>query len=446
MTSLSQSANTSIILKLLDAAEQKLADFDIIKTHLKSVLNAQESEQQRQHQAYCSLFAMLMTHLSQQTKISRPHQQHLELLKLRLNHQPGLPEINEIGKLLTHISTLNQEVEATSTTAKSENQTETVEAIQLKQTAPHIDPVPAPLISTREQPPTSSEFQVLETKRKHMEQVQKTLSLHLSEVIEQNKVLGKALSSEQRNINNSHDIGELRALKMEFSNELSALLQGHQSLTEKLENASKFMHMIESEGQDLSDELKKAHTLSLTDELTQLPNRRAFMKRIEDEVSRVQRYEYPLCFALVDLDSFKSINDRYGHTAGDEVLRSFAERALSGFRHHDLASRYGGEEFAIILPNTDTNGAVRALEKVKGRTSQCAFQHNGTTYPIPTFSAGIAQYNAGETPASLIERADKALYRAKRMGRNRIEATEVNENEMISTSPHLKRSHKPEER
>ncbi len=437
MTSLSQSTNTPIILKLLDAAQQKLADFDIIQTHLKSVLSAQEGEQQRQHQAYCSLFATLMTHLSQQTKISRPHQQHLELLKLRLSHQPSLSELNEIGNLLTNISTLDQEIGTTSTTVKSGSQTETAETIQLKQTAP--------LLSTRERPHASSEFQVLETKRKHMEQIQRTLSLHLSEVIEQNKTLGKALSSEQHSIDNSHDVGELQALKVAFSNELSILLQGHQSLTEKLENASKFMHIIESEGQDLSDELKKAHTLSLTDELTQLPNRRAFMKRIEDEVSRVQRYEYPLCFALIDLDSFKSINDRYGHTAGDEVLRSFAERALSGFRLHDLASRYGGEEFAIILPNTDTNGAARALEKVKGRTSQCTFQHNGTTYPIPTFSAGIAQYSAGETPASLIERADKALYRAKQMGRNRIETAQVNEHEMISTSPHLKRSSESEE-
>ncbi|MCF6325090.1 MAG: GGDEF domain-containing protein [Gammaproteobacteria bacterium] len=446
MTSLSQSAHTSITLKLLDAAEQKLADFDVIQTHLKSVLSAQEGEQQRQHQAYCSLFATLTTHLSQQTKISRPHQQHLALLQLRLSHQPGLSELNEIGNLLTNILTLNQETGTTATTVKSESQTETAETVQLKQTAPHIDSPPlAPLITTPELPPDSNEFLALETRRKRMAQIQRTLSLHLSEVVEQNQTLGNALSNEQHNIDNSHDIGELQALKVKFSSKISTLLQGHQSLTEKLKNASKFMQIIESEGQDLSNELKKAHTLSLTDELTQLPNRRAFMKRIEDEVSRVQRYASPLCFALIDLDSFKSINDRYGHTIGDEVLRSFAERALSGFRHHDLASRYGGEEFAIILPNTDTNGAVRALEKVKGRTSQCTFQYNGTTYPIPTFSAGIAQYSAGETPASLIERADKALYRAKRMGRNRIETTEVNEREVIVAST-LKQPHKPEER
>jgi len=431
MTSLSQAANTSIIIKLLEAAEQNLADSDVVQAHIRSILCAQEDERQHQHQAYHSLFSTLMTHLGQKSEVSTSQQQHLELFKIRLGNQPGLSELNEMSALLATISAEHQ----TADTRTS--------AIQPEQAAPYVEPVPAPLIPTRELPADNNEFLALDTKRKRMEQIQRTLSLHLSEVAEQNAALGKALSSEQEQLNNSKDIGELQALKAELAGEISTLLQGHHSLTEKLENASKFMQIIESEGQDLNDELKKAHTLSLTDELTQLPNRRAFMKRIEDEVSRVQRYEYPLCFALIDLDSFKSINDRYGHSTGDEVLRSFAERALSGFRHHDLASRYGGEEFAIILPNTDINGALRALEKVKGRTSQCTFQFNDTTHPIPTFSAGIALYSAGETPASLIERADKALYRAKRMGRNRIETTEKNDDE-VTLSPHRRVVEKPE--
>jgi diguanylate cyclase (GGDEF)-like protein len=436
MTSLSQSANTSIILKLLEAARQNLADIDIVQAHIKSILCAQEDEHQHQYQAYHALFSTLMTHASRQAEINTPQRQHLELFKIRLGNQPGLSELNEMNKLLATISTENQIAESRTSAA--------IQTAQTAQTAPYIDPVPAPLVSSRELPAGSNEFLALETKRKRMEQIQRTLSLQLREVTEQNKALGDALSSEQNSLNNSKDVGELHALKAALAGEISTLLQGHQSLTEKLESAGKFMQMIESEGQDLNEELKKAHALSLTDELTQLPNRRAFMKRIEDEVSRVQRYEYPLCFALIDLDSFKAINDRYGHSTGDEVLRSFAERALSGFRHHDLTSRYGGEEFAIILPNTDLNGAMRALEKVKGRTSQCTFQFNGTTHPIPTFSAGIALYSAGETPASLIERADKALYRAKRMGRNRIETTEMNDDEVTLTSPHQNIAEKPE--
>ena len=427
MTSLSQSANTSIILKLLEAARQNLADIDIVQAHIKSILCAQEDEHQHQYQAYHTLFSTLMTHTSRQAEINTPQQQHLELFKIRLGNQPGLSELNEMNRLLATISTESQIAETRTSAAT--------------QSTPYSDPVPAPLASPREQPAGSNEFLALETKRKRMEQIQRTLSLQLREVREQNKALGEALSNEQNSLNNSKDVGELKALKAALVGEISTLLQGHQSLTEKLESAGKFMQMIENEGQDLNEELKKAHALSLTDELTQLPNRRAFMKRIEDEVSRVQRYEYPLCFALIDLDSFKAINDRFGHSTGDEVLRSFAKRALSGFRHHDLTSRYGGEEFAIILPNTDMNGALRALAKVKGRTSQCTFQFNDATHPIPTFSAGVALYSAGETPASLIERADKALYRAKRMGRNRIETAEINDDGV--TLPHHRIAEKP---
>lgn len=437
MTALVRHSSTSTILKLLEVSKQDQTDIDIVHIHIKSVLAAQEAEQQSQHEAYCSLFSTLITHYNQQTKIGSPLHQHLELLKLRLDTQPSVSELNEVKEILAKISGINEDfhpdtVNETPVSPPRPTETETTESI----TPSPADPVPAPLLSTREQPQISNEFLLLDEKRRRMEEIQAALSHHLTEVSEQNKALGKALDTERENINNSSDIGELQALKLELSNEISNLLQGHESLTEKLDSASKFMQIIESEGQDLNDELKKAHTLSLTDELTQLPNRRAFFKRIEDEVSRVQRYEYPLCLALIDLDSFKVINDRYGHTAGDEVLRSFAERALSGFRHHDLASRYGGEEFSVILPNTDMSGAQRALEKVRGRTSQCTFQFDGSTYPIPTFSAGIALYVAGETPVSLIERADKALYRAKRMGRNRIEIAEVEGDEMISGSSH----------
>ncbi len=435
MTSFSQQSSTSIIiLKLLEVAKQDKADIEIVYTHVKSVLAVQESEQRHQQEAWYSLFSTLIAHYNQHIEASSPLHQHLELLKLRLGSQPGLSELNEIRAILAKASVNNEDFRSDRSIKTSVNDIDSTE--YSNSTTQHIDPVPSPILPTVELSPTHNEFRILDKKRQRMVEIQAALSLHLSEVAEQNRALGKALDTELNNINNSSNIGELQTLKQELSNEISNLLQGHQSLTETLDNANKFMQIIESEGQDLNDELKKAHTLSLTDELTQLPNRRAFFKRIEDEVSRVQRYEYPLCLALVDLDAFKSINDRYGHNTGDEVLRSFAERALSGFRHHDLASRYGGEEFAIILPNTDLSGAQRALEKVRGRTSQCTFQYNGDTYPIPTFSAGIAHYVAGETAESFIERADQLLYRAKRMGRNRIEIAEtVKGNEAIKASP-----------
>lgn len=423
--------STSTILQLLELSRQNQADTDIVHAHIRSILAAQEAEHARQHQAYCDFFSELTAYYCDLAGGDSPLQQHLALLKLRLDTKPGVAELNEIRFFFADLVGASQHQATQSDRPESTPETVATDSFHDDEvqelTHSGYQPVePVPPSSLNMTPQSGDELLLLDEKRKRMEEIQASLSLHLSEVAEQNKALGQALKSERNNINSSNNDNseELKTLKSELSDEISQLLQGHQALTEKLDKANQFMQIIESEGQHLNDELKKAHTLSLTDELTQLPNRRAFFKRIEDEVSRVQRYEYPLCLALIDLDSFKAINDRYGHNAGDEVLRSFAERALSGFRHHDLASRYGGEEFAIILPNTDISGAQRALEKVRGRTSHCVFQFNGITHPIPTFSAGISLYVPGDTPVTLIERADQALYRAKRRGRNRIEVAE----------------------
>ena len=135
----------------------------------------------------------------------------------------------------------------------------------------------------------------------------------------------------------------------------------------------------------------------------------------------MQRYGFPLSFVLIDLDHFKSVNDEHGHGAGDEVLRVYSKNILSIFRHHDMVARYGGEEFAVLLPNTDSDGTIRALNKVRRRAAETRWQTNGAAYTVPTFSAGVSLYKPGESVSAFIERADKALYRAKRLGRNRIE-------------------------
>jgi diguanylate cyclase len=216
-------------------------------------------------------------------------------------------------------------------------------------------------------------------------------------------------------------VKEVDTLRQMLCKEVEKLLSRHRSLAAKLDRSYSYLQIIETDSQLLTDELTRVHLLSLTDELTGLPNRRAFTRRLEDEVARVQRYGYPLSLALIDLDGFKAVNDAYGHPAGDEVLRTFATSILSMFRHHDMVSRYGGEEFAVLLPNTDVEGAMRALRKVQRRAAETTFKFNGSSMPMPTFSAGLALYKPGETPGNLIERADTALYRAKRLGRNRIE-------------------------
>lgn len=137
-------------------------------------------------------------------------------------------------------------------------------------------------------------------------------------------------------------------------------------------------------------------------------------------MSRSQRYGFQLSLALLDLDSFKDLNDEYGHAVGDAVLTCYAERILSTFRHHDMVSRYGGEEFAVILPNTDLEGALSALHKVQREARSTTCHCGDIEVSAPTFSAGVAMLHEADNPESLLKRADEAMYEAKRLGRNQI--------------------------
>jgi diguanylate cyclase (GGDEF)-like protein len=202
---------------------------------------------------------------------------------------------------------------------------------------------------------------------------------------------------------------------------LEELINGQRSLDSKLHRTGGYLKLIKADSERLHEELNKVRLLSLTDEFTGLPNRRAFMRRLQDETSRAQRYGAPLTLAMIDLDEFKAINDVHGHAAGDAILHSYATDVLTVLRHHDMVARYGGEEFAVLLPNTTPDGAVAAMTKVRDRALEVHCEHQHMALALPTFSTGIALYTPGESHTDLIDRTDRALYRAKRLGRNRIE-------------------------
>lgn len=180
---------------------------------------------------------------------------------------------------------------------------------------------------------------------------------------------------------------------------------------------------LRAERDQLAAALRLAEALSLTDELTGLPNRRALMQRLDQELSRSQRSAQPLALVLLDIDHFKDINDHHGHYVGDMILRGYAERMLRELRQHDLLARYGGEEFALLLPETRLDEARNVTDKLACRLRHEPLEAGDVCLPLPTFSAGITGLRAGETALSLINRADQALYRAKRQGRNCIETS-----------------------
>lgn len=261
----------------------------------------------------------------------------------------------------------------------------------------------------------------LDRKHGEIEKLQENLALKAQEAIAQNREFGALLEIERSALQQASSVDEIEDLKHILIGGTDELIAGQRALADKLQSSYDYLQLIRSDSQRMHEELNKVRLLSLTDEFTGLPNRRAFMRRLEDEIGRAQRYSAPLAMALIDLDKFKAVNDRFGHQAGDAVLSWYSTRALPIFRHHDMVARYGGEEFAVLFPSTNTEGARRALEKVRARVEGGQCEIEGNRISVPTFSAGLAMYREGELPESLISRADKALYRAKNLGRDRVE-------------------------
>jgi diguanylate cyclase (GGDEF)-like protein len=160
--------------------------------------------------------------------------------------------------------------------------------------------------------------------------------------------------------------------------------------------------------------------LSITDDLTGLFNSRHFFDRLKAEVERTNRYGHPLSLLILDLDNFKKYNDIFGHIAGDEVLEKTGEILHRSLRKTDSAYRYGGEEFAIILPETGGRKAVHFAERLRVAFESQVFAIRQEENLSVTVSIGVAQYTAKEEIATFIKQADDHMYTAKKKGKNRI--------------------------
>lgn len=198
---------------------------------------------------------------------------------------------------------------------------------------------------------------------------------------------------------------------------LSALITLDMNLAVEAYHYTEVSHLRDTV-ENLLDEHDQLKHQAHYDALTGLYNHERIKLHLDSALSDLPN-DFALCVLMADLDHFKQVNDNYGHLMGDAVLRGISSRLRATMRGFDYIGRYGGEEFLIILQNTDLEEGREIAERLRFQVEQSPFHHNNTSLPI-TVSLGLTHYHPGDTSETIIQRADKALYQAKAAGRNRV--------------------------
>lgn len=222
------------------------------------------------------------------------------------------------------------------------------------------------------------------------------------------------IESYAHRIRSTPDVAEIIGILDEALNETRLL-----HVVAELELAHEKVDRAEREIEALKSELQQVIELVHVDPLTGTLNRRGLDDAFGREAARCDRHRAPLCLAVLDVDNFKKINDTHGHQVGDAVLAHLARTINTTLRPNDVIARFGGEEFAVLLPDTDEEAAFFAISRLLDALSRQPFSTGGASIPV-TFSAGVARRQTAESQASLMARADTALYRAKHAGKNQV--------------------------
>jgi diguanylate cyclase len=217
----------------------------------------------------------------------------------------------------------------------------------------------------------------------------------------------------------SDDFSHLSEIVRELLSETRGMQTDIGRTRDELQAAQRRAVEYETKVRDLESQLEHVSGLVCEDPLTSALNRRGLDEAFEKESARCQRSGQPMSVAVLDVDNFKILNDRLGHQAGDYALMHLVDVVREAIRPTDVLGRYGGEEFVILLPDTALEAAEAATVRVQRALTRRFFLHNNERQLI-TFSAGVAQFTKGESWDTILERADRALYEAKRLGKNRV--------------------------
>jgi diguanylate cyclase len=241
------------------------------------------------------------------------------------------------------------------------------------------------------------------------------------------------LNAHAQRIERADSLAELSTLVVEVMEDTRGVQSEIGRSQAELQQAQRKVAEHEARTRRLERELSDLSSRLNEDYLTQLLNRRGLARAFQAEASRSDRADEPMCIALLDIDNFKALNDRLGHAAGDEALVHLSRVLRESIRPSDSIARWGGEEFVILLPETNLDGAVRTMVRVQRALTRRYYLHNNERMLI-TFSAGVAQRRPGESQEEVVARADRALYRAKSAGRNCVAADDGTEATPLSSA------------
>ncbi|MDR1351271.1 MAG: GGDEF domain-containing protein [Zoogloeaceae bacterium] len=222
-----------------------------------------------------------------------------------------------------------------------------------------------------------------------------------------------------RRVSAANNINELESVLAEVMQKTRAIQLNAQQSRDELRATQEKATVAEGRVKALEKELAQTSHLIRHDQLTGALNRRGLDEVLGKESARAERHELPICLSLLDIDVFKRLNDRHGHVAGDEALAHLATVIRESLRPQDTVARFGGEDFVIIFPETDLKEAVSAMTRLQRNLTRRIFLYENQKVLI-TFSAGIAQLQAGESQSSVTRRADAAMYESKKAGKNRV--------------------------
>jgi diguanylate cyclase len=207
-----------------------------------------------------------------------------------------------------------------------------------------------------------------------------------------------------------------------------ALIDDNRQMQAKLTDLSGQLEESRSRIGQLQSSLARAEEIGHRDSVTGVGNRRFFDITLAGEIALARANGHELCVALGDLDNFKRVNDSFGHLVGDKVLRLFADLLVKSVKGQDKVARFGGEEFALIFPNTRLEDAAKIVDRIRGslESKRWVVESSGQRIGAVTVSFGVARLSANNTAADLLRRVDAKLYEAKGAGRNRVIVDEAN--------------------